>query len=282
MSATPGLERAVDEIDLGTLRNGLGSVKNLELLLKSLKVAPKALYPVVAAVHADCGPLLAASEALEPVLTSMGVDAECARELGSYVTQRVMTLEAALSQVLRGKSLLVAERLRLEGATAQVASDLDAALPLLELLDQVTQPGSRRMTLSELISQYRPEDQPAPRGQRHVIATVAPLSAECESITTVSPKTTMMLASLAVSLVCGDATDLPVHITFGVTSAESATTTIVQRVGPGDALKISTVRPIEPTLGCARAAAHFIGARFDFQPAERLARIAWRVGPGQP
>jgi hypothetical protein len=278
MPATPERERELDEIDLGTLRNGLGSVKNLELLLKSLKVAPKSLNPVVAAVHADCRPLLAASEALEPALVAMGIDAECARELGAYVVKRVTTLEAALSQVLKGKSLLVADRLRLEGETARVASDLDAALPLLELLDQVTQPGSRRMTLSELISQYRPEDQPAPRGQRHVIAKVAPLSAECESVVTMSPRTTMMLASLAVSLVCGDATDLPVHIAFEVTSGVSATTTIVQRKGAGEALKISTVRPIEPTLSCARAAAHFIGARFEYAPSERLATIAWSVG----
>lgn len=279
MPALPEFERDVNEIDLGTLRNGLGSVKNLELLLKSLKVGPKALYPVVVAVHADCGPLLAASEALEPALVSMGIDAECARELGSYVAKRVSMFEAALSQVLTGKSLLVAERLRLEAETARVASDLDAALPLIELLDQVTQPGSRRMTLSQLISQYRPEDQPAPRGTRHVIATVAPLSVECESVVTVSPRTTMMLASLAVSLVCGDATDLPVHIRFGLTNGVSALTTIAQGVGPGEALKITTVRPIEPTLSCARAAAHFIGARFEYQPAERLATIAWGVGP---
>jgi hypothetical protein len=275
MPATPGLERNVDEIDLGTLRNGLGSVKNLELLLKSLKVAPKALHPVVAAVHADCGPLLTASEALEPALTAMGVDAECARDLRAFVSERVTVLAAALEQVLGGKSLLVAERLRLEGETARIASDLDAALPLVELLDQVTQPGSRRMTLSQLISQYRPEDQPAPRG-RHVLATVAPLPAECESVVTVSPRTTMMLVALAVSLVCGDATDLPVHITFTV-SGGAATTTIVQGRGKGDPLKISTVRPIPPTVSCARAAAAFIGARFELVPAERLARISWGV-----
>lgn len=271
----PGLERTLDEIDLGTLRNGLGSVKNLELLLKSLKVAPKALYPVVAAVHADCGPLLSASEALEPALSAMGVDAECARELRAYVAERVAALEVALKQVLGGKSLLVAERLRLEGETARIASDLDAALPLVELLDQVTEPGSRRMTLSQLISQYRPEDQPAPRG-RHVIATVAPLPPECESVVTVSPRTTMMLVALAVSLVCGDATDVPVHIVFAVTDG-SATTTIAQRRGRGDPLKISTVRAIPPTSSCARAAADFIGARFELVPAERLARISWGV-----
>lgn len=263
----------MDEIDLGTLRNGLGSVKNLELLLKSLKVAPKALHPVVAAVHADCGPLLSASEALEPALAAMGVDANCSRELRAYVAERVTALELALKQVLGGKSLLVAERLRLEGETARIASDLDAALPLVELLDQVTQPGSRRMTLSQLISQYRPEDQPAPRG-RYVLATVAPLPPECESLVTVSPRTTMMLVALAVSLVCGDATDLPVHIAFSA-SGGAATTTIVQRRGKGDPLKISTVRSIPPTLSCARAAAEFMGARFELVPAERLARISW-------
>ena len=273
MPATPGLERAVDEIDLGTLRNGLGSVKNLELLLKSLKVAPKALHPVVAAVHADCGPLLSASEGLEPALSAMGVDADCSRELRAYVAERVTALELALKQVLGGKGLLVAERLRLEGETARIASDLDAALPLVELLDQVTQPGSRRMTLSEVISQYRPEDQPAPRG-RHVMATVAPLPVECESVATVSPRTTMMLVALAVSLVCGDTSALPAHIAFTV-SGGSATTTIAQKRGKGDPLRVSTVRAIPPTLSCARAAADFIGARFELVPAERLVRIHW-------
>jgi hypothetical protein len=273
MPATPGLERAPDEIDLGTLRNGLGSVKNLELLLKSLKVAPKALHPVVAAVHADCGPLLSASEALEPALAAMGVDAECSRELRAYVAERVTVLELALKQVLRGKGLLVGERLRLEGETARIASDLDAALPLVELLDQVTQPGSERTTWSQVISQYRPEDQPAPRG-RYRIATVAPLPAECESVVTVSPRTTMMLVALGVSLVCGDASNLPVHIAFSV-SGGSATTTIAQRRGKGEPLKMSTVRAIPPTLSCARAAADFIGACFDFVPAERLVRIHW-------
>jgi hypothetical protein len=269
------LEPKLAEVDLGSLRNGLGSVHNLESLLKSLKVGPKALLPVVVAVHADCAPLLAATQGLAPALKSLGIDEHCADELSQYMSTRVADLEVALRQVLGARNLPVSERLRLEGETRRIGQELEAALPLVELLDQVTQPGSTRMTLSQLISQYRPEDQPASRAQRHVVATLAPVSAAPEGAVLVNPKTTMMLISLAVSLVCEGATDLPVHITLGVMEGGIPTTSIAQNRGSGELVKISTVQPVPPILRCTGEAARAIGAGFDYCPRSRLVRIAW-------
>lgn len=264
------------KLDLGTLRNGLGSLQNLERLLKSVRVAPRLLEPAVAAVHADCGPLLVAASALAPALEARGIEPDCARALGAFVIARVEQLQAELGPPrVHGKALPVAARLRLERETTRVTRDLEAALPLIELLDQVTQGRTSSMTVSELMSQYRFEDRPVTRDRERITVRVVPHAGRGEERVAASPRTAMILFSLAVSLLFGEGEREPALEIKLALSDGAAVTTVQQSAGRGERVEIAALPPIEPSLRVARAAAHFAGGSFDFRPAERLVRITW-------
>src|SRR6188768_3788249 len=68
-------------VELGPLRNGLGSLRNLELLLKSIKVGQKGLFAAVAAVHADCAAMIASLGSVSHALESRGTEPSVARHL---------------------------------------------------------------------------------------------------------------------------------------------------------------------------------------------------------
>jgi hypothetical protein len=142
-------ERA--RIEIGMLRNGLGSIRNLELLIKSIKVGQKGLFAAVAAVHADCAPMIANAVGLAQALADAGVEHACAERLSSALSTSLTDLENMLSVAVQAGRLSVAQRLRLERDLARCARELGSTLPLVGLIERASRPPPAELTPADLI-----------------------------------------------------------------------------------------------------------------------------------
>src|SRR5688572_15156839 len=142
-------ERA--RIEIGMLRNGLGSIRNLELLIKSIKVGQKGLFSAVAAVHADCAPMIANALGLAQALLDSGVEQACAERLSSALSTSLTDLERVLASAVAAGRLSVAQRLSLERDLARCARELGSTLPLVSLIERASRPPPVELTPAELV-----------------------------------------------------------------------------------------------------------------------------------
>lgn len=114
----------------GVLRDAVGAIHNLQHLLGSTKVGPRALSRVIPDVRSACRPAMAAAEELVKVVQE-NQPREPVAELGRIITSRMADLEQALATA---KRFTAVERLTLEQAVQQSVRDLDGALELVDLL----------------------------------------------------------------------------------------------------------------------------------------------------
>jgi hypothetical protein len=138
-------------IEIGMLRNGLGSIRNLELLIKSIKVGQKGLFAAVAAVHADCAPMIANAVGLAQALAESGVEPACAERLSSALSTSLTDLESMLAGAVAAGRLSVAQRLRLERDLARCARELGSTLPLVGLIERASRPPPAELTPADLV-----------------------------------------------------------------------------------------------------------------------------------
>ena len=260
-------------VELGALRNGLGSIQNLEVLLKSIKVGQKLLFAGVAAVHADCAPMIASVAVLSDSLIARGADAACSGQLTELIRARLGELETLLSRTVRVGRLLVAERLKLENELGRFSRDLVQALPLAGLLDRAAHPRPEEPTPVELLHDSSVE---APEAE----AVLAALSIEPNAAggqLQVDLAAGRMLIALAVALVGGGDVGHPVHIQFRLDEAARPATRVSLSAKPGQLVRIALIRLIGPSLDCARAAAGSLGGAFEYERDARKACIYWPV-----
>ena len=260
-------------VELGVLRNGLGSIQNLEVLLKSIKVGQKLLFAAVAAVHADCAPMIASVAALSDSLIARGADAVTARQLTQLIRARLGELETLLSHSVRTGRLLVTERLKLENELGRFSRDLVQALPLAGLLDRAAHPRPEEPTPVELLHDSSVE---APEGEAALATVSFEPKAQGEQLQ-VDLAAGRMLIALAVALVGGGDVGHPVHIQFGFGEAARPVTRVSLAPQPGPLVRIAPVRLIGSSLDCARAAAGSLGGAFEYERDARRACIYWPV-----
>lgn len=116
----------------GTVRDFVGSLGNLEGLVGSLRVGPRALSAVLPGVLAGCGSLGSAfAELLDPV--TLPAAAAGVAALRARVDSTVETLSAALAAAIRAPASAAA-RLALERVVRSARPELDHARALAELL----------------------------------------------------------------------------------------------------------------------------------------------------
>jgi hypothetical protein len=125
----------------GVLRDTLGSLRNLDQLVRSMRVGPRGLERAIPDVHSACQPTLEAVRTLvgllEPALSEPGALAQ----LGSFVRERLTEVEQALSSA-SGQPMTARHRLTLEQVLVRVLPELEAGKDLLELLaEAVWAPG---------------------------------------------------------------------------------------------------------------------------------------------
>jgi hypothetical protein len=299
-SASPGaVEPARPRIELGMLRNGLGSIRNLELLIKSIKVGQKGLFAAVSAVHADCAAMVADAVALSGALIEMGVDAGCAEGLSNALAGSLKELEGILAGVVESGRLSVAQRLKLERDLSRCGRDLGSTLPLVSLFERTCRPRPLELTPVELVHASSAERSE----QKSVIVHKVPSpSAEATSLS-VDLEAAKTLVAIGVALVIDGSPEgrprlgfelrsdgAPVSVislgldgsrSAGPPSAAASALAPASAGAPGAAapdprcLHIAPVRLSAPSVLCAEVAARRLGGRFEYTRETRRVCIYW-------
>jgi hypothetical protein len=263
---------------LGVLRNGLGSIKNLELLIKSIKVGQRGLFAAVSAVHADCAPMIAQAVALGRGLSALGVEAGCSDRLSSALSLGLTDLERRLASSVEPGRLSTARRLELERDLARCARELGSTLPLISLIERASRPRPHELTPVEIVhasSAERSDEKRVP-----VYKLPSP-SAEQYSLG-VDLEAAKTLVALAVSLVSdGNPEGVPC-LRFELQPPGIPVTRVwFAPAGGGESragvptVHVASLRLSAQSVLCAEAAARGLGGRFEYARDTRRVCIYW-------
>jgi len=280
-SASLGAPASVrgQRIELGVLRNGLGSIRNLELLLKSIKVGQKGLFAAVAAVHADCGPMIAIALGLAQALVESGVEGGCAERLSSALATSLTDLDGMLATAVEAGRLSVAQRLKLERDLARCARELGSTLPLVALIERASRPRPLELTPADLVHASSAE-----RAEQKSVSVVRAFSPDAEHVgLNVDLEAAKMLVAVGVALVMEGQPDAQPQLSFDVQAGGAPVTTVA--LGPlpgGDAaqgqqarVRIVALRISAPSAMCAEVAARSLGGRFEYDRDAHRVCIYW-------
>ena len=256
-------------VDLGPLRNGLGALENLALLLRSIKVGQKSLFAAVAAVHADCAPMIASVVAAREELALAGIDVGCARRLCDALAANLRDLEGTLAHTVGSGRLSVSERLKLEVEIPRAARELGATLPLVALLDRASRAKRLEPTPAELIHDGDSEEADA------VVVHVTGTEAAHGITLHVDLEAAKLIVAVGVSLVVHGQVKPTAKLSFSVPRGGKAVTTIERGPGDGIEARILAPRMAEPTLLCAQVALTRLGGRLEYSAAEHRVSIDW-------
>jgi hypothetical protein len=262
---------AVDALEgaRGSMRDILGSLKNAERLLRSVRVGPKALSSVVPLLHASCGPLRDCWRLVEAGLAARFPDSIPA--LGEFVIPRIDELEAALSAALSGP-LNAKQRLGLEKVVVRAAADLDSARALMDLLQDALGGPPAVVDLWELTREtfQARDEQSDESGETHIATLEAGESVELS----VHPRVAMALIAIGVKLVAVDHPGVP-HVAICRMLGRECGVVITRGAGAGDALLLRLPRLIPPTLECARAATAATRGRLEVAEDRSRVSLIW-------
>jgi hypothetical protein len=135
-------------VSWGPVRDAVTSVHNLEVLLKSPRVAPKVLEDVMPELFEGAAVLRRAFTAAAQ--SGSHADAlEARRELAAFATARLDELERAMRQA-SSSELDARARLALEQVVTRVSVDLNACAELLDLSERAERAAPTELGLEEL------------------------------------------------------------------------------------------------------------------------------------
>ena len=250
----------------GAFRDALGSLRNLEQLLGSLRVGPRNVSTVLPAVHASCGIIARASKQLLSAVADRG----SAQALDDFITPRVRELDRALTSAIP-KPMYARNRLRLEAVVKRTAAELDAARALIDLLSHGTPTQPLRLDLAELLRDATHADKASAGPSRASVSKLELPSANCEAL--VAPQLLQQLLGIAAALSLGGESGATLELSL--VARDASCVIDVRRVAGGTAvawLPIPVV--IEPTASCATAIARLAGGSFEL--ADDGARVEMR------
>jgi len=247
----------------GILRNALGALRNLAELLRSTRVAPKAVSSVLPHVVEACTPMREATGTLLDALTSPSLD-DGRIALHDFLVPRLSLLEGALREAAQ-KPMSAASRIRLEETVGKASFELDAARELLQMLEESGSERSVHVNPTELVREAFASPPSTRGGGQEGICAVLTSRGDGQEIDT-NPRVAMTLLALGVELVAqgempsGDPTlsirsDRHGGCRIEVTRFQHAT---------GEPLVLVPRGVIEPTLPCLRVAARMGGGRLDW------------------
>lgn len=258
-------------LELGPLRNGLGSLKNLELLLRSIKVGQKDLFSAIAAVHADCAPMIMSAAALREALVSCGIEPGCAERLEGALSTSLQQLTRELAHPVESGRLSVAQRLKLEGVITRAVDELSAILPLAALLDGIGQRPPPERTPVALI--HALDVEPAAGGGVPV-GVVLPEGERCAGLG-IRLDVGKLLLAIGIGLCAQGRPEQPVVVSFERAPGERPVTRIFCDPAAVPCVRAAVVAVVPPTLVCAEAALRGLGGKFDYSASDQRVCIWW-------
>jgi hypothetical protein len=269
------------DIERGSLRESLGSLRNLAQLLHSLRVASRPLSSVLPGARDACGPMRhAMGEILAAARNGLG-ESEAADRLEQYVAPRVLELETSLTQAAE-KQLSVKMRLSLEERVTRLSLELDTARSLFDLLADSISGRAIRLDVLELSRQSFTG--PPSGGSWPSETLVATLTSDVADLEVeVNPRAATSLLAFGVELVADlkDATQLP-HIHVSPTQDGCHISIERDPARGGEDLVLVRRGIIAPTLPCVAAAARANGAALEFDAsASRFSLTFGKAFPGQ-
>jgi hypothetical protein len=260
-------------VELGPLRNGLGSIRNLQLILSSIKVGQKELYSAVAAVHADCAPMIASLNGLADALIRRGTSIVAAKPVMDALHGSVTRLEAALERAVQSGRLSAARRLALEQALPGLVEELGGTLPLVALLDRAARP---RPLDASPVGWIHASSSEAPAEQAVPAIFVSPADTPDPGALSVDLAAAKTLIVLGVALVAQRTPARPLQIVYAVRRGVSQTLIgFGAESTAGVAVRIAGLPPVAPTLVCAQVAARRLGGGFEFSAEPLGVCISW-------
>jgi len=258
----------------GSVRDALGSLRNLEQLLRSIKVGPRALATVLPSVHASCAPLLASCHELLDAIAPLGAAPSA---IEAFVTPRLAALERALAAAM-GTPLHARPRLALEAAVARAAADLEAGCALVDLLDRARTAPATPVSLVEVTrSTHRPPAGAATRILERVSGT---LTTTPTSDVVVNPRVAAELLRIAVRIVVAAHPGGTPHVRVGPEGADRSGIRVSPQPAPGEPILLLAAPLVEPTIVSARAAALATGGELACQP-DGTVTLTWAAGVGE-
>ena len=264
---------APELVELGPLRNGLGSVRNLQLILSSIKVGQKGLFSAVAAVHEDCDEMIGSLGSLNDALVRRGTSSEAAQPLVEALRSTLTRLQAALRRAVESGRLSAARRLALEQVLPGLVEELSGTLPLVGLLDRAARPRPIDATPVEWIHSSSTD---APSAEAIPAIFVAPSDVP-EGGLSVDLAAAKTLLVLGVAIVARRSAARPLQIRYVARRGVAAQTWIGFHTQStmGAAVQIAGLPLVEATLRCAEMAARRLGGGFEFQTEPLRVCISW-------
>jgi hypothetical protein len=257
----PDVDQLAVEGHRGTVRDALGGLRNLEQLLGSLRVGPRALLSVIPDVQACCAPL---SEALSGLANAV---AERLTEAGSVVSrlsnmasERVAALSDAFDGI--GKSTFNARaRLRLEEQVVNTGRDLEAVFDLIDLLGEVAWGRTMPISLAEIAREAFRSSEPPGLAKSSIRLT---LSAEIPNIErVVNPRALVLILNQLVRWTLRQTPELVPRVVFGMTPDSNVEVRVESEAGTGE-LRWATGRHSLPEAEeCLRIAAEAMKLRLE-------------------
>jgi hypothetical protein len=263
----------------GLVRDVLAAVRNLENLLRSPFVGPRALAPVIPGLHELCDPLLASADEIHRHVdaTATGSTTEAVHALSTQIRATCDRLRFALARA--GASAMDAKtRLAFEAEIQEVGAELNSVRQLMMLLAHATDAARAEIDLDmrEVVREvFELASRRDPRTSRAVPVVVSFSGDPCllnASAQVVAPLIAIGLALVdraVKSTLALDAICLPDAPPFVVISGRS---------GRGDGQVFEPPPLTAPSVVCAETAARLVGASFEVRP-ERVT-LVWPPRPG--
>lgn len=257
----------------GVLRDVLAAVRNLEDLLRSPRVGPRALAQIIPELKGFGTPLLVS---VDQILWSVQEAAElpvdtAVAEVGAYVQALCGRLRDSLELALRAP-LDAKSRLCFESALGQAGAELNSVRQLLDLLIQATERSDTELDIEEVI-QVAFSEPPRTNPRASLVKVVAGYVHDGSEFRA-RPGVLLPLISIGVGMAPGPVKD-PVFVSALCRRGEPVVITMCRDCPvAGDEYLFESPFIVPPTFVSAQTAARLVGGSFDVGP-DRVT-ISWR------
>jgi hypothetical protein len=248
----------------GRLRDALGGVSNLDQLLHSRRVGPKALVTVLPDVAAACADIRSAADELLGVFERYLPTPDAVVALRGFVHPHVQELERELASA-DARPMNAKNRLLLETIVDRASQDLGSARWLIDLLDEALWSPPVRLKLHDLVREASKTPVSAAESVESVAVTLA--SAPDGGEVLISPRVGMGLVGIAVAFVASKHPNAVPHIEITTDGQNACGISIRKEPGEGSGMMLVRRPLIAPSLPCLETVAALTGARVN-RPAD--------------
>jgi hypothetical protein len=273
-SSQPPRNAAVDSAR-GSLRDALGALGNLALLVGSVKVGSKAIAGVLPDVLASCSSMREAAGELFAALEGWPTVRLARDELQTFVITRVDELERELG-VFVDEPLRTPERLDLDRLLGRVSRELDAAYSLMDMLEVSAVEPKVVLNVPELLRRRLSDPPSGRRPQRLFTARVA--SRHNIGDGAIKPRALAAFVGAEAERLAEDGREPSIIVSC--LGNELGLEISAEVVPDGTEISVWAYGSIEPTVACLDGAAALIGVKIERREDSTLLRIATRPEAG--